>query len=144
MIITSCFCNFIGILQTFGTLTNVPTTRDEWFTYLWHLSHALSYCDWCRRRIVRLSSLPGRNFCTCAKVLTLQIQKRPKAKTYLVKPFFVVYTPQILIWRFRLNLPTSFGPWCRNRGCATIRIGTEDGRIHLILKRNGSAALSLQ
>jgi hypothetical protein len=31
----------------------------------------------------------------------------------------------------------------RNRGCATIRLGTKDGIIRLILMKNGSAALSL-
>jgi hypothetical protein len=51
-------------------------------------------------------------------------------------------TTPFLNRQFRLNR-LWFGPWYRNRGCATFKLRIEVDFVHLILIKNGSAALSL-
>jgi hypothetical protein len=59
--------------------------------------------------------------------------------------FLGLNTPPFLNRQFRLSRFPARQIWIlnRNRGCATSRIGTEDVVIHLILMKNGSAALSI-
>ncbi len=61
------------------------------------------------------------------------------------RSFFLGHTP-IFIQTIPFEpafQPAIFESIFWNRGCANIRLGTEDGKFHLILMKNGSAALSL-
>jgi hypothetical protein len=131
------FC--VILLQTFW---NVSTTCDKRFIYLCHLIHALNYWP-----VSLMSEKNGSTVLYIRAPITDQCTlymytKDRKQKLALSNLFCNLHTPPFLNRRDSLR-PTVLDLGCRNRECATIRIGTEDGIIHLILKRNESAALPL-